>query len=306
MAKFWHVGRRRLQGQCFQQPAGQRTRADHRDHTHLEAEQRQRRPQRNGQRAHIHPGPPWPGTVDEHGVVNEEQRQAGNHANHCGGDGGQWRGEAELAVGGLDQRPAGQNEQERRQKGEPGHHAGGQCGAQKKHLWPEHLLRPAAHKADKRHHHDQRARRGFAQGQSVDHLQPGEPLVVLNGTLVHIGQHRVGAAKGQQRGFGEEPAHLRQCAVPALPGHQQAHGQQPERRAHSHQQRQPCGPETGVWRGGGVVVDHRRAVVGLRRAMATASGKLRRRPARAQPAGECGGQHHPRERHRSHVLCVDT
>ena len=91
-----------------------------------------------------------------------------------------------------------------------------QRAAGEQRVGPEHLLQPAADEADEGHHHDQRARRGLAERQAVDHLRAAEPLVLLDRALVDVGQHRVGAAEGQQRGLGEEPAHLRQRAVPAL------------------------------------------------------------------------------------------
>ena len=66
--------------------------------------------------------------------------------------------------------------------------------------------RPAADEADERDDHDQRPGRGLAERQAVDHLRRAQPVVVLDGALVDVGQHRVGAAEGEQRGLGEEPA----------------------------------------------------------------------------------------------------
>jgi hypothetical protein len=58
-----------------------------------------------------------------------------------------------------------------------------------------------------------------------------EPLVLLHRPLVDIGQHRIGAAEGQQRRLGEEPAHLRERALPALRGQQHRHARPPTGRA---------------------------------------------------------------------------
>ena len=90
----------------------------------------------------------------------------------------------------------------------------------------------APEQTDEGHHHDQRARRGLAQRQAVDHLRAGEPAEVLHRALVHIGQHRIGAAEGQQRRLGEELAHVVQGA-----GRQHQHGRSPERQRH-HQEQQ--------------------------------------------------------------------
>ncbi len=74
----------------------------------------------------------------------------------------------------------------------------------------EHCLRPAADEADERDDHDERTRRGFAEREAVDHLRRREPRERLDRALVDVGQHRIGAAERQQRGLGEEHAHLRQ------------------------------------------------------------------------------------------------
>jgi tetratricopeptide (TPR) repeat protein len=77
----------------------------------------------------------------------------------------------------------------------------------------EDLLGPGADEADEGHHHDQRPRRGLAQRQAVDHLRAGQPAVGLDPALVDVGQHRVGAAEGDQRGLGEELAHVAQVGL---------------------------------------------------------------------------------------------
>ena len=74
----------------------------------------------------------------------------------------------------------------------------------------EHGVRPAADEADEGDHHDQRPRRRLAERQPVDHLPGAQPVVLLDRALEHVGQHRIGAAEGEQRGLGEEPGHLRQ------------------------------------------------------------------------------------------------
>ena len=84
---------------------------------------------------------------------------------------------------------------------------------QEQGIRPEHLLAPGADEADEGHHHDERPGRGFAQSQAVDHLGAGEPVVMLDAALIDVGQHRVGAAKGDQRRLGEEFAHVLQYRI---------------------------------------------------------------------------------------------
>ena len=103
-------------------------------------------------------------------VVAEEERQIEDNANDRGGDGGKRRGEFEVVVGGFDQRAAEQNEDEGWQESEPGDQCGGNGASQKEAIRTEHGLDVAADKADESDDHDQRAGRGFAEGEAVDHL----------------------------------------------------------------------------------------------------------------------------------------
>ena len=93
----------------------------------------------------------------------------------------------------------------------------------------EELRGPAADEGDESHHHDQRARCGFAEGEAVDHLHRCDPLVVFDCGLIDVGQYRIGAAKGQQRRLGEKPAHLRQRTLPAEHRDDQCHAGAPQR-----------------------------------------------------------------------------
>ncbi|MNF66517.1 hypothetical protein D3C84_483110 [compost metagenome] len=133
----------------------------------------------------------------------------------------------------------------------------------------EDLLHVGADEADEGDDHDQRAWSGFSERQAVDHLRRRQPSVVTDCALVHIRQHRIGTAKGQQRRLGEEPGHLGQRAFPAEQGGERGHGQCPQDRTDHRQTRQFQTVEPGVFRGRGVVVDHRRAVGLFRRAVAT-------------------------------------
>ena len=60
-------------------------------------------------------------------MFGEKQRQACNHAHHCGTDGREGGGEFKVAAGGFDQGPTAEDEQKGGQKGEPGGDRRGQC-----------------------------------------------------------------------------------------------------------------------------------------------------------------------------------
>ena len=183
--------------------------------------------------------------------------------------------------------PPARMKTKRRQEGEEGHDTGAGDAGEEQGVGPEHACRPAADEADEGHHHDQRPGRGFAQRQAVDHLRPGQPVVVLDRALVDVGQHRVGAAEGQQRGLGEEPAHLRQRAAGAVQRQQRGHRQQPQQRSRRASTcGQPAAREARVRRRRRVVVDQRRAVARLGAAMAAAERKHLRPAPRAEVADQ--------------------
>ena len=113
------------------------------------------------------------------------------------------------------------------------------------------------------------AMHGYAPGSVVptsalvlSHKHPDDRLHVqelLDRALVDVGQHRVGAAEGEQRRLREEGAHLRERALPALRSHQQAHGRQPQPQPRQQYLDQVDAGEArmgGRWR---VVIDQGRA-----------------------------------------------
>ena len=73
-------------------------------------------------------------------VIAEEQRQVEDDANHRSSNAGQRRGELQFVVGGLHQRPAGEDEQERGQEGKPGDEAGCYSAGKECLFWPEDLI----------------------------------------------------------------------------------------------------------------------------------------------------------------------
>ncbi|MOA04000.1 hypothetical protein D3C78_1235320 [compost metagenome] len=197
------------------------------------------------------------------------------------------------------QRPAGEDEQERRQEGEPGHQRGGHGTGDKRLIRPEDLKHVGADEPDEGDDHDQRTRGGFTKRQAVDHLRRRQPSIVTDRALIDIRQHRVGAAKGQQRGLGEEPGHLGQRAFPAEQCGEHGHGQCPQDRTDHGQARQFPAAETGVSGGWGVIVDHGRTEGLLRRAVATGP-EFFRRQASTEKADDRRAEHDQRKRHIEH------
>ena len=161
-------------------------------------------------------------------MVEEKQRQIENHAYHGGSDSRQRPRELEVAVRGFDQRATRQNKQERGQEGEPRHQRGRHRTGEEQGVRTEQHFHVTADKADEGHHHDERPWCRFTERQAVDHLRGCEPAIMSDRSLVYIRQHRIGSAKGQQCGLGKEPAHLRECVMPAVDGIQQSHRHSPQ------------------------------------------------------------------------------
>ena len=230
-------------------------------------------------------------------MPGEEHGEVEDHADHCGGDAGKRGGELEISVRGLDQRPADQDEKIGRQESEiSGNGAAGYPGPERgQRIRPEDLLGPAADEADIGHDHDQRPGRGLAQREAVYHLRRGEPAVGLHAALVHVGQHGIGAAEGQQRRLGEEPSDLRQRPVPAVPSVEPGHHTGPEREARGSEADEALPGEARVRRRGRVVVDDRRTIALAGCAVPAAGGELARGQAPADGADDAGCQHDVRE-----------
>jgi len=142
-----------------------------------------------------------------------------DHPHHGGGNSGQRRGEPQVAVRGLDEGRAHEDEDERGEEGEVRRH--------------ERSGDAAANETDECHHM-MSARARLAEREPVDICGAGASDM-LHRRLDHVRQHGVSTAESHQRRLGEEPAHLRQRAVPAMGRRQRAKGQGPER--------QPGAPE---------------------------------------------------------------
>ena len=123
---------------------------------------------------------------------------------------------------------------------------------------------------------------------------------MLDRRLVDIGQNGIGTAKGQQRSFGEEPAHLRQRVLPALAEPEHRHRQRPQQRAGRQHPEQARALEARMLGRRRVVVNQGPAAtaVGQRQvAAAAATAQSLRREPRQQSAREQRRQHHRRKRH---------
>src|SRR6267143_5534160 len=88
------------------------------------------------------------------------------------------------------------------------------------------------------YHHDQRARRGFSERQTVEHLAGTEPAICLDRALRDIGEHRISAAERYQCGYPEERALLGEHAVSAEKQHRANHWPEPQYKTdHEHDDR---------------------------------------------------------------------
>ena len=150
-------------------------------------------------------------------------------------------GAVNFAVGRLDQGGAAEDEQERWQEGEKGGHTGPRDTREQRVVGAEDFLGRGADEPHEGHHHDERAGRGLAERQAVDHLTAGEPAVVLDRALVDIGQHRVGAAEREERCLGKERAHIAQGT-----GRHEEHSRAPQGQELPDQGREAHRSELGV------------------------------------------------------------
>ena len=76
--------------------------------------------------------------------------------------------------------------------------------------------------------HDQRARRGFSHRQTIQHLRRRQPTEIAYRRLGDSGQHRIGAAKGQDRHLADIDRDPGIDVVPSQPQTQRRHGPQPQ------------------------------------------------------------------------------
>lgn len=183
----------------------------HLDHPSFEAEQGNRCRYRD------HSGRPikrpieafWP----KH-VIAEEHCEVEDHAHYCSRDPRQRCGELHLVVSRFHQRATGEDEQERRQEGEPGDELAATAPARNGCSAPNIGCTYPPTKPTKA--------TTMISGPGV--VSPkARPSIIwvasairsADSALIDIGQHSIRTAKSHQCGLGEEPAHLRQGAVPA-------------------------------------------------------------------------------------------
>ena len=149
-------------------------------------------------------------------VIGEEQREIQDHADDRCRDRRKRRREAEPPVRRFDEGAAGEDEDERGQEGEERDDVGRQRAPAKSASGPSTcLIQPPTNPTNAT---------TMISGPGVvsPSARPSiicarrQPVILVDRALVDVGQHRVGAAEGQQRGLGEEPGHLRERAVRAL------------------------------------------------------------------------------------------
>ena len=91
------------------------------------------------------------------------------------------------------------------------------------------MIAVGGHKADKLHNHDQGTRRRLGHAEPVEHLAGPEPAIVLDRLLRHVGEHRIGAAKGDDRHLREEQPDLAEGVAGAENGDDRDDRGQPQR-----------------------------------------------------------------------------
>ena len=118
---------------------------------------------------------------------------------------------------------------------------------------------------------------------------------MVDGALVHVRQHGVGAAEREHRRLREEPAHLREGTFPTICGDQCTHRRHPQGEAAQRIGCDPGEPVDRMCRRRRVVVDERGAIAFLRGAVSAAHREHFRREAPAQRTDEAGADHDQRE-----------
>ena len=150
----------------------------------------------------------------EEDAPSEGQAEVKDDAGDGGEDGGEGGGEGADVAQALDVGGAEEDEGEAGEEGRPGGEEGAEDGARACRETACRRL-PAGHEADELQHHDERARRRLGEPQPVHRLRGGDPAELRDRRLVHVGEHRVGAAERHERRLGEEQVELRRQAAAA-------------------------------------------------------------------------------------------
>ena len=106
----------------------------------------------------------------------------------------------------LDEGRAEPDPQKARHEGPPGREQPAQRAGEQRRQRAG--IAVGGHEADELHDHDQRARRRLGHAEPVEHLAGPEPAIGLDRLLRHVGEHRIGAAEGDDRHLREEQADL--------------------------------------------------------------------------------------------------
>ena len=160
--------------------------------------------------------------------MSKPDRQIEHHAHHRSGNSGEGGLQPLVAGHGLNERCAGENEEEAGQK----RHVGGKQGsndASRQRVEPAGQV-PGRQKSRVLGHHDQGTGSGFGQPKPDQHLSRGEPSAG-DSHIGDVAQHGVGTTEGDEGGPGEEKAELGQGVAATAPDPDASHYHRPKREA---------------------------------------------------------------------------
>ncbi len=150
--------------------------------------------------------------VGEEDAPAEGQAEVEDHSGHRGEDGGEGAGESANLSQAFDVGGADEDEGEAGEEGRPGGEESAEHGARPRRKTARRRL-PAGHEADELQHHDERAGGRLGEPQPVHRLRGGDPAELRDRRLIHVREHRVGAAERHERRLGEEQVELRRQAA---------------------------------------------------------------------------------------------
>ena len=182
----------------------------------------------------------------------KDDGQVQDHADHGGGDAGQRRVQAAPSPQSLDVGRAQEDPQEAGSEGGPHRdrrpQGAGDLGRESSRV------AKGAEVPDEFGDHDERSRCRLRQAQAVEHVAGLEPAVFVDGGLVDVREHGVGAAEGNHRRLAEEDRLAGKDVIAAEHGDHGQQGQPPggkgdgqgeERPAAGEGGRSPRSPEAG-------------------------------------------------------------
>jgi len=185
----------------------------------------------------------------------EPERQVEDHAHHRRGDRGERARQAWPLPDRRDIGGAGEDPQEAGREGHPqGHRSAGDTAPDAAHF------AIGGEEAHELGDEDERPRRGFGQGQAVDHFGGAEPAFALHRRLRHVGEHRIGAAEGDHGEFREEDTDLGQHMMRTQQKCQRGERYKPHRAPDRHRSQQPARMRQGFGCGSGKLASAQESV----------------------------------------------